>query len=77
MVYEIKWTEVASKQLGKLDRTVQKRIIKKPEPVRQDPFAHAARLAALGAYKKIGDYTIIAAVERDKPATLILKIGLR
>jgi mRNA interferase RelE/StbE len=78
MVYEIKWTEIASKQFGRLDKIVQKRMIAKLESVRDDPFVYATRLVGFNVYKiRVGDYRIIASIERNTLAILVLKVGHR
>lgn len=78
MAYEIKWTDIASKQFGRLDKTVQKRIISKLESVQEDPFAYATRLVGFGVYKiRVGDYRIIATIEKNTLVILILKGGHR
>ena len=76
MVYEIKWTEIAAKQFGRLDKTVQKRIIKKLESIRDDPFFYATRLIGFELYKvRVGDYRVILSIEKNTLVILVLKVG--
>ena len=78
MVYEIKWTEIASKQFGRLDGIIQKRIIAKLESIRDDPFVYATRLVGLNVYKiRVGDYRIISSIEKGTLVILVLKVGHR
>ncbi len=78
MVYEIKWTQVAAKQFGRLDKIVQKRIIKKLESIRDDPFFYAIRLVGFDVYKvRVGDYRIILGIEKNTLVILVLKVGHR
>ena len=78
MVYEIKWTVIASRQFGRLDKTVQKRIINKLESIRENPFVYATRLVGFEAYKiRVGDYRIITTIEKNTLVILILKVGHR
>ena len=78
MVYEIKWTEIASKQFGKLDKIIQKRIITKLESIRDNPFFYATRLVGFDVYKiRVGDYRIIISIEKNTLLILVLKVGQR
>lgn len=78
MVFEIKWTEIASKQFGRLDKTIQKRIINKLESIRDNPFFYATRLVGFDVYKiRVGDYRIILGIEKNTLVILVLKIGHR
>ena len=78
MVYEIKWAAIASKQFGRLDKTIQKRIIDKLESIRENPFFYVTRLGGFDAYKiRVGDYRIITAIEKNTLVILILKAGHR
>ena len=78
MVYEIKWTQIAAKQFGRLDKTVQKRIINKLESIRENPFFYATRLVGFGLYKiRVGDYRIILGIEKNTLVILVLKVGHR
>lgn len=61
MVYEIKWTVIASKQFARLDKSIQKRIIDKLESIRDNPFFYATKLVGFDAYKiRVGDHRIMS-----------------
>ncbi len=78
MVYEIRWLPTAHKQFLKLDRTAQKRISKKLDSIRENPFSSVARLVGFNAYKlRVGDYRAILAIEKNTLVILILKVGHR
>ena len=78
MVYEIQWTQIAVKQFGRLDKTVQKRIIKKLETIRDNPFFYIIRLVGFGLYKiRVGNYRIIISIEKNTLVILVLKVGHR
>ncbi len=78
MVYEIQWTKIAAKQFGRLDKTVQKRIIKKLETIRDNPFFYTTRLVGFDLYKiRVGDYRIIISIEKNTLVILVLKVGHR
>jgi mRNA interferase RelE/StbE len=78
MAYEIKWTAIASKQFGRLDKTVQKRITDKIESIRDNPFFYATKLVGFDAYKiRVGDHRIILGIEKNTLVILVLKVGHR
>ncbi len=78
MVYEIKWTQIAAKQFGRLDKTVQKRIIKKLGTIRYNPFFYTTRLVGFDLYKiRVGNYRIIISIEKNTLVILVLKVGHR
>ena len=78
MVYKIKWTLISSKQFGKLDKTIQKRIINKLELIRVNPFLYATKLVGFNVYKiRVGDYRIILSIEKNTLVILVLKVGHR
>ena len=78
MVYEIQWTKIAAKQFGRLDKTVQKRIIKKLETIRDNPFFYTTRLVGFDLYKiRVRDYRIIISIEKNTLVILVLKVGHR
>ncbi|MBI4155185.1 type II toxin-antitoxin system RelE/ParE family toxin [Candidatus Woesearchaeota archaeon] len=75
-MYEIIITEKAEKQLKKLERSIQNRVLAVLERVRIRPEAFFQRLVGEKAYKlRIGDYRAIADIERN--SIIILKIGHR
>jgi mRNA interferase RelE/StbE len=78
MVYEIRWTVIASKQFEKLDKTIQKRIINKLDSTKENPFLQVTRLVGFDAYKiRVGDYRIITTIEKSTLVILVLKVGHR
>jgi mRNA interferase RelE/StbE len=78
MKYEVRWTESSLKQLGKLDKSVAKRIVDKMEFISEDPFAHVQKLSGLGLYRlRVGDYRVIMSIERGKMIVFVLEVGHR
>ena len=78
MKYEVRWTENSLKQLGKLDKSVAKRIVDKVEFISEDPFTHVQRLRGLGLYRlRVGDYRVIMSIERGKMVVFVLEVGHR
>ena len=77
-MYEIVFSNKAERQLKKLEREMQNRIISCLERARIRPEAHFKKLVGEEAYSlRVGHYRIIADIERKKLLILVLKIGPR
>jgi len=77
-MYEIIFSEKAKKQLEKLERSIQERIIQSLERIRIRPEAFVTKLVGDPAYKfRVGDYRIILDVDRGKLLILVIKVGHR
>ncbi|VVB80837.1 ParE toxin of type II toxin-antitoxin system, parDE [uncultured archaeon] len=75
-MYEIIISETAFKQLQKIEKNIQERIISALERIRIRPEAFVTKLVDEPAYKfRIGDYRAI--LEIDNNQIRILKIGHR
>lgn len=78
MSYEVGFTQPALKQLKKLDRAVQARIIAALERIRIRPEAYVTKLVGDAGYKlRVGDYRMIMDIDRARLHILVLKIGHR
>jgi len=78
MTYEIIFTDKASKQLKKLEKNDQERIIKSLERIRIRPEVHITKLVDDPGYKlRVGDYRIILDIEKEKLIILVLIVGHR
>jgi mRNA interferase RelE/StbE len=78
MTYEIFFTDKASKQLKKLEKVDQERIIHALERIRIRPEAHITKLIDDPGYRlRVGDYRVIMDIDKEKLLILILKIGHR
>ena len=78
MTYTIIFSEKASQQLAKLDRTIQKRIIAVLERVKIKPERYVTKLVGDPAFKlRVGDYRVILDIEHNELRILILMIGHR
>lgn len=67
----IEYTETARKQLRKLDRTMQKRILDY-----MDEVALVENMRGLWRYR-IGDYRVICEIQESRIIISVLKIGHR
>jgi len=78
MVYKIIWSESASRQLGKLDRGVAKRILECVQQLEVDPLRYLRRLVGVPYYRlRVGDFRVIVEVMQDRLLVLVLKFGHR
>lgn len=77
-MYEIIFSEKASKQLKKLERLAQERIVAVLERTRIRPEAHFQKLVGETCYKlRVGKYRIIADIEESRLKILVVKVGHR
>jgi len=78
MTYQIFFTDKAKKQLEKLEKIDQERIIKSLQRIRIRPEAYITKLVGDPEYKlRVGDYRIILDIEKEKLIILVLMIGHR
>ena len=78
MTYEIIFSDKAFKQLKKLERKVQERIIATLERVRIRPESYVTKLVGDSGYKlRVGDYRVIMDIDKGKLLILVIKIGHR
>ena len=78
MTYEIIFSDKAYRQLKKLDRVTQERIIAALEKIRIRPEVYITKLVGDPGYKlRVGDYRIIMDIEKRMLLILVLKVGHR
>jgi mRNA interferase RelE/StbE len=77
-MYDIVISESAQKQLKKLDKNVQERIIKTLERIRIRPESYVTKLIGDPGYKlRVGDYRVILDIEKNILRILVIKVGHR
>jgi mRNA interferase RelE/StbE len=77
-MYEIIFSDKAEKQLKKLDKNIQNRIISALERIRIRPEAHAIKLVGDPGYKlRVGDYRLFLDIDKGKLLILVIKVGHR
>jgi mRNA interferase RelE/StbE len=78
MIYRIIWSESAARQLGKLDRSVAKRILERVQDLESNPYRLLRRLVGVPYYRlRVGDFQVIVEVAQDRLLILVLKVGHR
>lgn len=77
-MYEIIFSRKAKKQLFKLERTIQERIIFALERIRIRPEDYLTKLVGDPGYKlRVGDYRVIMDIDKTNLLVLVIKIGHR
>jgi mRNA interferase RelE/StbE len=78
MTYEIFFTDNASKQLKKLEKNDQERIIKSLDRIRIRPEAYVIKLIDDPGYRlRVVVYRVILDIEKEKLIILVLMIDHR
>jgi len=78
LLYEIVFSQKAKKQLFKLERSIQERIISVLERIRIRPQSYITKLVGDPGYKlRVGDYRVIMDIDKGNLLVLVIKIGHR
>ncbi|MBU0471183.1 MAG: type II toxin-antitoxin system RelE/ParE family toxin [Nanoarchaeota archaeon] len=78
MIYNLIFDKVAIEQLNKLPKNIRSRIFKKLQDSKNNPFHFFERLTNKKTYKlRVGNYRIIADIQKRKIAILVLYVGHR
>ncbi len=77
-MYQILFSDLAYRQLQKLDKEIQKRIGSALERIRTRPEQFVKRLTGYALYSlRVGDHRIVIDVDRGKLIILVMEIGHR
>jgi len=77
MTYGIIFSDGSLKQLKKLEKNVQERIISTLERIKIRPQAHVTKLVGDPGYRlRVGDYRVILDIDEGNLVILVIKIGL-
>ncbi len=83
MTWSVEWDDRARKELRRLDRSIQQRILRftgsrltETKDPRRFGKALGGRLAGLWRYR-VGDYRLICTLEDDRLIVLVVGIGHR
>ena len=78
MTYDVVFSDKAYKQLKKLHRETQSRIIAALERIRIRPERYIAKLVGDPGYKlRVDDYRIILDIDHNILRILVINVGLR
>ena len=77
-MYDIIFDKEALRDLNKLDRVIKERIWSKLQECKQDPFHFFEKLSDMDGFKlRIGDWRVIADLDRAGMIIKVLKVGHR
>ncbi|MDP2750003.1 MAG: type II toxin-antitoxin system RelE/ParE family toxin [Nanoarchaeota archaeon] len=77
-MYSLNYSEIAVKQLKKLDKETQQRILNCLERCRIRPQAHVNRLVGCEYFRlRVGDYRVIMGIKEDKLIIFVIELGHR
>lgn len=78
LLYEVIFSQKAKKQLFKLEKVIQERIITALERIRIRPEDYITKLVGDPGYKlRVGDYRVIIDIDKGNLLVLVIKIGHR
>ena len=78
MTYEIIFSDAALKQLKKLEKSTQQRIISTLERIRIRPQSYVTKLVGDSVYRlRVGDYRVILDIDEGILVVLVIKVGHR
>ena len=78
MTYQVIFSDLALKQLNKLDREIGQRIISTLVRIRIRPDAYVKKLVGDEGYRlRVGNYRVILDIDREKLMILVLRIDQR
>lgn len=81
MPYSIRISPAADREIRKLDRPIQKRILKKLDDLEQEPRPNGVEKLSGGSdarYRvRVGDFRIVYRIADDVLTVLVLKVGNR
>lgn len=77
-MYEIEFSLIAQKQLYKLEKNIQARIVSALERIRIRPYRHIKKLVGIPYFRlKVGKYRVILDIKEKKLLIFIIEIGHR
>ena len=78
MEFSIIWSNKATNQLGKLERSIGKRIYKKVDQLKTNPYRYVTRIVGDESYRlRVGDYRVYVDIDGNKLIVVVLKLGPR
>ncbi len=78
MTYDLLFSDLAMKQLLKLEKETRERIIATLERIRTRPEVYVRKLVGDEGYRlRVGNYRIIVDLDKEKFIILVLRMGHR
>ncbi|HLC72113.1 MAG TPA: type II toxin-antitoxin system RelE/ParE family toxin [Candidatus Nanoarchaeia archaeon] len=77
-MFELQYTDKALKQLEKLDKNMQDRILHTLERIRIRPTTYVKKLVGNPYFRlRVGDYRIIVSIKNDQMIIMVVEVGHR
>tara|TARA_Y100000310_G_C20665959_1_gene807488 strand:- start:596 stop:847 length:252 start_codon:yes stop_codon:yes gene_type:complete len=77
-MYSIEFSEIAKKQLNKLELNIKERILRSLERIKIRPYSFIKRKEGTPYFIfRVGNYRVILKIENNKLLIFILELGLR
>lgn len=77
-MYSIEFSQTAEKELFKLERKVQVRIISTIERIRIRPYPHVKKLVSSPYFRlRVGEYRVILDIKEDRLIIFVIEVGHR
>ena len=77
-MYNVFFSKTAEKQLYKLEREVQVRIISALERIRIRPYPHVKKLVGIPYFRlRVGDYRVILDIRDKELVIFVIEVGHR
>lgn len=77
-MFDIEFSKTAFKQLSKLEKDIQSRIISVLERIRIRPYPHVKRLVGSPYFRlRAGDYRVILDIQKNKLVIFVIEVGHR
>ena len=77
-MYNVIFSDLASKQLKKLEKNIQNRILSALERIRLRPESYVKKLVGESGFRlRVGDYSAILDIQRHELLILVIKVGHR
>ena len=77
-MYDLIYTEKAKKQLKKLDKALQERILHSLERCRIRPHSHVKKLVGNPYFRlRVGEFRVVVDIKGDKLVILVLEMDHR
>ena len=78
MSFIVRWTDTALRSIEKLDKITAKRIIKKIEEIKNNPFYYIKKIKGFPLYSlRVGKYRIILSIEFKKLLIFVIAVEHR
>ena len=78
MTYELIYSDEARKQLKKLNKDAQIRVISSLERIRLRPYSYVKRLVGVPYFSlRVGKYRVILNLKDDKLLIFVIEVGHR